>query len=279
MARIESLSILTTEEGKAYLAEQYGKVIQNVQKGLISGSMKNTELSGDPTSGSVEAKRFANANSQEYGSARAAGKGAYVKAKPVVVQIEFDREIVEEVEEKDTKLFGVEGLLQKRFSNHSIVMDTELDTAFFACAAESAVEVEIAAGTAIEDELEQVIQECENTKNEFVNGVPRAMMHMVMGTKYYGKVRNNLDKQVRSNVDTDDEEFYSWHGVEVKSCVNLPDGVDYLLMVTGAVAEPVMSNAYGAEKIPLSEAYAVSLFYHYGVACVTPDLIFKKKQA
>ena len=55
MARIESLSVLSTEEGKAYLAEQYGKVIQNVQKGLISGSMKNTELSGDPEAGSVEA--------------------------------------------------------------------------------------------------------------------------------------------------------------------------------------------------------------------------------
>ena len=276
MARIESLSILTTEDGKAYLAEQYGKVIQNVQKGLISGSMKNTELSGDPTSGSVEAKRFANANSKEYGSARAAGKGANVKAKPVVVQIDTDREIVEEVEEKDTKLFGVEGLLQKRFANHSVVMDTELDSAFFACAAEAAVEVEIASGTAIEDELETIIQECENTKNDFVNGVPRAMMHLVLGTKYYGKVRNALDKQIRANVDTDDEEFYSWHGVEAKSCVNLPDGVDYLLMVTGAVAQPVMSNAYSAEKIPLSEAHAVSLFYHYGTEAVTPDLIFKK---
>lgn len=279
MARIESLSILTTEEGKAYLAEQYGKVIQNVQKGLISGSMKNTELSGDPTAGSVEAKRFANANSQAYGTARAAGKGANVKAKAVVVQIDVDREIVEEVEEKDTKLYGVEGLLQKRFSNHALRMDAELDTAFFACAAEAAVEVEIAEGTAIEDELEQVIQECENTKNDFVDGVPRSMMHMVMGTKYYGKVRNNLDKQVRSNIDTDDEEFYSWHGVEVKSCVNLPDGVDYLLMVTGAVAQPVMSNAYSAEKIPLSEAHAVSLFYHYGTEAVTPDLIFKKAKA
>lgn len=279
MARIESLSILTTEDGKAYLAEQYGKVIQNVQKGLISGSMKNTELSGDPEAGSVEAKRFANANSQEYGTARAAGKGAQVKAKPVVVQINVDREIVEEIEEKDTKLLGVEGLLQKRFANHSLRMDAELDTAFFACAANAAVEVEIDAGAAIEDELETLIQECENTKNDFVDGVPRSMMHLILGTKYYGKVRNNLDKQIRANVDTDDEEFYSWHGVETKSCVNLPAGVDYLLMVTGAVAQPVMSNAYSAEKIPLSEAHAVSLFYHYGTEAVTPDLIFKKAKA
>ena len=40
-----------------------------------------------------------------------------------------------------------------------------------------------------------------------------------------------------------------------------------------------MSNPYGAEKIPLSEAYAVSLFYHYGTKVVMPDLIFKKQAA
>ena len=53
MARIESLSILTTDTGKEYLAELYGKVIENVQKALVSADMKNTDLSGDPTAGTV----------------------------------------------------------------------------------------------------------------------------------------------------------------------------------------------------------------------------------
>ena len=100
------------------------------------------------------------------------------------------------------------------------------------------------------------------------------MMHLVLNTAYYGKVRNNLDKQVRSNVDTGSEEFYAWHGVECKSSTHLPDGCRYILMVDGAVAQPVMANQYTAEKIPMSEAYAVSLFYHYGTEAVTPDLIF-----
>ena len=39
------------------------------------------------------------------------------------------------------------------------------------------------------------------------------------------------------------------------------------------------AHPYTAEKIPLSEATAVSLFYHYGTKVVTPDLIFKKKGA
>lgn len=138
MARIEALSILQDTSGKEYLAELYGKVIENVQKNLVSYGMKNTDLSGDPTSGSVEAKRFVNAKSQDYGTARAAGKGNQVKAKPVVVAIDTDSEIVEEIEEKDTRLYGVDGLLERRSANHVLSMATELDTEFFKVAAEAA---------------------------------------------------------------------------------------------------------------------------------------------
>lgn len=276
MARIESLSMLLTTEGKDYLSELYAGVIENVQKGLISARMKNRNLSGDPTSGSVEAKRFANSKSQKYGTARAAGAGNNIKAKPVVVQITEDSEIVEEMEEKDIKLYGVDGVLDRRSVNHTLRMQTELDTEFFQCANDNAVGITIADGMAIEDEMETVIQECENTQNDFVDGVPRDMMHFVMSTAYYGKIRNYLDKVTRTNVDTGTEEFNVYHGVACYSCIHLPAGCDYLLMVDGAVAQPVMSNAYSPEKIPLSEAYAVSLFYHYGTEAVTPDLIFKK---
>ena len=275
MARITSLSILTQDgTGKDYLAELYGKVIEGVMKTLVSTGMKNQDLSGDPASGSVEAKRFVNATAQAYGTARAAGAGNKVKAKPVVVQISEDKEIVEEIEEKDTKLYGVDGLLERRAANHIVRMSSNLDKDFFAEAYSNAVQVEIAAGTAVEDELEQVIQECENTENDFVDGVPREIMSLTLNTAYYGKVRNNLDKQARSNVDTGAEEFYTWHGVECKSSTHLPSGCRYILMVKGAVAQPVMASQYNAEKIGLSEAYAVSLFYHYGTEAVMEDLIF-----
>lgn len=275
MARITALSILTQDGlGKDYLSELYGKVIEGVMKTLASADMKNQDLSGDPASGSVEAKRFVNASAQNYGTARAAGAGNKVKAKPVTVAISTDKEIVEELEEKDTLLYGVDGLLERRAANHIVRMASNLDKAFFAKGYTDAVEVEIAADTAIEDELETVIQECENTENDFVDGVPREMMSLVLNTAYYGKIRNSLDKQVRSNVDTGDEEFYVWHGVRCKSSTHLPSGCRYLLMVDGAIAQPVMANQYTAEKIPLSEAYGVSLFYHYGTETVMPDLIF-----
>jgi hypothetical protein len=280
MARIESLNMLTTEDGKAYLSELYGKVIEGVMKALVSTGMKNADLSGDPVSGTVEAKRFVNATPQDYGTARTAGKGNAVKASTVTVAIDKDKELVEELEQKDIRLYGVDGVLDRRSKNHVLRMASALDTEFFAVAAENATEVEVdLAGAAIEDVLEAVIQECENTQNDFVDGVPREMMHLTLNTSYYGKVRNNLDKQTRSNVDTAAEEFYTWHGVECKSSVHMPTGVPFILQVTGAVAQPIMADQYTAEKIPLSEAYGVELFYHYGTKAVTPDLIFKPKQS
>ena len=277
MPRIASLNLLNTEGGKAYLAELYGGVIEGIQKALVSGPLKNTELSGDPTSGTVEAKRFVNAQSQDYGTARTDGKGQAVKAATVTVPIDTDKEIVEELEQKDVRLYGVDGVMDRRSANHILRMAAELDTKFFAVAAGSAVALNLSGYTDVAEELEAIIQEAETTKNRFVDGVPRSMMHLVLSPKYYGKVRNDLDKQTNNaNVDTAAEEFYTWHGVRTQSCVNLPVGLDYILMVQGAVAQPVMADQYSAEKVPLSNAWAIELFYHYGTVAVTPDLIFKK---
>jgi hypothetical protein len=271
--------MLNTEEGKAYLAELYGRVIEGVQKALVSTGMKNMDLSGDPVSGTVEAKRFANATPKNYGTARTAGKGDAVEAKPVTVAIDVDREIVEELEQKDVRLYGVDGVLDRRAANHILRMAAELDTAFFSAANEAATSVSVADITDIADELEKVIQACENTKNKFVDGVPRSMMSLVCDTETYGKIRNALDKTERANVDTSVEEFYAWHGVRTASSVNLPTGCRYMVMVDGAVAQPIMADQYAAEKIPLSNAYGVELFYHYGTKVVTPDLIYKPATA
>lgn len=276
MARITSLNILLESSGKDYLAELYGKVIENVNKNLLSVNMKNTDLSGNPEAGSVEAKRFVNASSKAYGTARTAGKGDSVKAKPVTVAIDQDKEIVEELEQKDVSLYGVDGILDKRANNHVQRMASELDTAFFAEAKTSGSKI-TPVSTTVPEEIEEAIQTCENTKNDFVDGVPRSMINLVCSTAYYGKIRTYLDKVSSVNVNSDVEEFLAYHGVKTFSSVHLPENVDYIVMADGAIAQPVMSDAYTAEKIPLSNAYGVEMFYHYGTKAVMPDLIFYKE--
>ena len=72
MARTDALSITTNGSTADKLAESYGKVIDSIQKGAISEKIKNTDYSGDPTTGSVEVNRFNNAASNNYGTARTA---------------------------------------------------------------------------------------------------------------------------------------------------------------------------------------------------------------
>ena len=93
MARITSLSILKSGGGNDYLAEKYGQSLNNISKMTLSGRLKNMNLSGTPSSGSVEVKRFENKQSQDYGTARAAGAGAKTTAKPVTVSIDKNKEL------------------------------------------------------------------------------------------------------------------------------------------------------------------------------------------
>ena len=133
MARIDSLSIQlqTDPSAKDKLAESYGKVIENLQGKLISAAIKNTDLSGDINSGTVEAKRFANATAENYGTARGHGYADKVKAKPVVVALDTDKEFIEEIEEKDLRTYGIAGLIERRTANQGLAMKRLLERAFF----------------------------------------------------------------------------------------------------------------------------------------------------
>jgi hypothetical protein len=273
--RIESLNMLLDTVGKDFLAEEYGKVIENIQKTTISSALKNTDLSGTPTAGTVEAKRFVNSQSQPYGTARAAHRASAVKARPVTVPIDKDREIVEELEEKDIQMYGVEGTIQRRILNHQLSLTREIERAFFAEAATAATAV--APGSSVINVIaEAAIQQVEAVKNDFVDGVPRDLISLVLDTATYGLLRDDLDRGANNaNVDTAAAEFGTWHGVRVYSSVYLPTGVRVVGMAHGAVAQPIRANVTTPRQLELSDAYAFGIFFYYGTKAVAPDLICK----
>ena len=287
MARTNAISLLSATSTPATLAELYGLVIENVQKSTLSTALKSQLYTGNPAAGSVEFKRFVNSASKAYGTARTAGKGDKVMAPPVTVNLDQHKEIVEEVAKFDLDTFGVTGIMQRRADNHVSSMAAALDSAFFAAAEAAATAFTPASGvTEIQKIVESMIQTLETVKNDYVDGVDRSMMDLVLSPAKYGELRTFLDTQSNPNVDTAGEEFAMYHGVRVYSCTRLPvttggeppktTTTNALLMVRGAVAQPVVSDQYGApEKIPLSNDYAVSLFYDYGTKALTPDLMFK----
>lgn len=277
-SRIDSLSIqLQSSESKDKLAEEYGKVIENINATTLSAQLKNTDLSGDPTSGTVEAKRFVNAKSQAYGTARSNGKGNAIQAKPVVIPIDDDTEYMEEVEEKDLKLYGVNSLIERRTANQQESMKVELEEKFFDIAKTSGTKFTPTTGLSVEDEMEQAIQTIETTKNDFVRGVPRTMIEVIMTPAYYGKLRNKIATLPNANANVSSYESGIFNNTKVNSSVFLPAGVDYIVMVRGAVAQPVLPGVYAPKAIELSEATAFGLFLHKGTKAVMEDLIIYKE--
>lgn len=269
MAKQDALSIYTSDgETEEKLIESYAEVVDMVQKEAVSVKLKNTNLSGDPASGSVEVRRLMTAASQNYGTARAATKGDKISNNGVTVNLDQDREIVEEIEQKDIDLFGIPDIIAKRVNNHKLAMIRELDSAFFAEAEAEGEEVTLTT-TDIEDQIEELIQSVETVENDNVDGVPRDMIALSVRPLVYGNLRNYIDtlpNPVAGGVD-----IKLFHDVMVFS--NTRQTQEAICMAVGAIAQPVHAYPYKVDGIPLSKATGVALYYSYGTQAVMPDLI------
>lgn len=271
MAREDALSILTSKETKDKLAELDGRLIESIQKDALSSRLKNVNYSGDPTTGSVEINRFKNSTADDYGTARAAGAGnKLMNTGKVTINIDTDKEITEEIEKKDLELFGIAGLADRRTANHSKRVTANLDRVFFATAEAAAAVVSIDEDADIEEQVESVIQKLETVDNDWVDGVDRSDMALTLSPAVYGKLRNYID---RIDGGAGVEAINMFHGVEVYS--NVRQSVGILIQYKGAMAQPVAIDEYTAERIPLSNAVAIELYYSYGTKAIMPDLIFK----
>lgn len=276
MARTKAISLIQTGSTKVELSELSGLVIANIQKETLAAGLKSQSYTGNPASGSVEYKRFKNSVSQDYGTARGAGKGTAITVPPTTVNLNTHKEIVEEAAKFDLDTFGVGNIMARRADNHVDTVAAELDTAFFQAA--------VTEGTNFTTEesdvgkiMEAFIQTLETVKNDYVRGVNRNIMRIVASPAFYGELRDYLDKNVHNaNVDTAADDFQTFHGVRVYSSVFLPATTKAVIMIDGAIAQPVVIYPYKEpEKIPLSNDYGVSMFYDYGTKVLTPDLVFQ----
>lgn len=277
MARTKAISLIQNGATKVELAELSGLVIQNIQKDTLASGLKSQSYIGNPASGSVEYRRFKNSVSQDYGTARAAGKGTALAVPPTTVNLNTHKEIVEEAAKFDLDTFGVGNIMARRADNHVDTVAAEFDTAFFQAAFDEGTAFTAPAGATDPGKIvEALIQTLETVKNDFVRGVPRNIMRLVLSPAFYGDMRDYLDKTVHNaNVDTAAEDFTTFHGVRVYSSVFLPANAKAVIMIEGAIAQPAVIYPYkDPEKIPLSNDYGVSMFYDFGTKVLTPDLVF-----
>jgi hypothetical protein len=275
MARTQALSIYVSDSVKAELNNKIVGVFENLAKATVSGKLKSKNF--EEKAGSFEYKRFANAESQAYGTARAAGKGQKVKAIPIPVNLDQDKEIVEEVNAFDGASFTEEDL--KAFLNRRQVsieqsIARELDRAFFAVAKTGGTQGEsVSKAGKIREQIGDIIVALETTSNDYVDGVEREQMALVCSPALYQALKNELNDCYNFAGTTADEVFKGLDGVATFSSNRLPSGVDYVLMTMDSIAQPVMISSTDIEKIQLSNEYAVEAFYRYGAKVLAQELV------
>lgn len=284
MARTDSINILDDNGDKALLAESFGRVIENYQAMSNVAKIKAVNGSGDPSTGSVVYSRFQNATVNTKGTARTAGKGDELLDDQVTVNLSLHKEIVEEISKFDITHYGVGNIIARRSINHAMRMQAHLDRAALsalktaAAAASHASDVTYANGTTPNylDLMEQVVVSLETATSDYVDGIDRSMIAVLLKPSIYSKVQQSLDKVYAYDGATGMKEVPGYHGYQVFNEKYLPSGTDFIVTVVGSVAQPVYSDGYtNGGRIPLDNNYEVSLFFDYGVGVLTGELVYE----
>ena len=257
---------------KAKLAEIKGQIIEAVIKGTVSTKIKNTFGIGNPSAGSVTYDRLKNAVSKEYGTARGAGKGEPVRnTGRVINNIDDRQEIVEEYDNTDIKQFGIADLITRRKNSQASSLARYLDTAFFTEAVKSGTEIQsLTSAMPIEEVLEKVIQTVETVKNDWVDGVDRSEIVLIVTPAIYGKLANYLNK-VKNEITGEVDVLFNGH---VRIFSNHRQTKAIIAMHEGAIAQDVNVFDFDPQKVPFSNSVEASLFFAQGTKAVEPDLVF-----
>lgn len=275
MAKEKSLYIglYGSENTNDDLQEILSGVLENIQTIAVSEALKSRNGSGTPTSGSVEYKRFVNSELKAIGTARTAGAGTKIEAKPIIVNIDDDKEIVEEVTGKDLKLYGIAGVAEKRKANHAKRTAAYLDTLFFAEAVSAGTKVDRGSYTAVQDIIDNMIVTAKATKSDFIDGIDAMDLALVVNGTYRKALKSALD-ELPNGTTPKNGEIGMYDSLTTYECNRMPAGINAIVMLKEAIAQPYYTSEYDMEKIPLSENFGLELFLHDGTQALVEEAIY-----
>jgi hypothetical protein len=97
-------------------------------------------------------------------------------------------------------------------------------------------------------------------------------MALVVSPKLYSNLKTELNDVYNFSGTVEEGTFKGINGVAVFEALRLPSGVDYALVTMDSVAQPALITGVDVEKIPLSNDYAISVFYRYGTKTLAKEL-------
>ena len=274
MARQAALNIAdyTNQATMDNLAEVLDGVIENIQVSAVSEALKNKNGSGDPEGGSVEYKRFVNAELKAKGTARTATHGDKVIAKPIIVNLNDDKEIVEELQIKDVKLYGIDGMAAKRKDNFAKRVVAYLDRKFFAEAVSAGTKFTRGSLTQPKDIIDAMIVAAKETSSDFIDGIDAEDLALVVNGTYRKALKNELD-ELPNGTAPGNGIIGRYDTLDVYESNRLPTNVTAVVMLKGAIAQPRLISDYQAEKVPFDDAIALETFVYTGVKTLVPEAV------
>ena len=274
MARQPALNIAdyTNQATMDNLAEVLDGVIENIQVSAVSEALKNRNGSGDPKGGSIEYKRFVNAVLKSKGTARTATHGDKVIAKPVIVNLNDDKEIIEELQMKDVKLYGIDGMAEKRRANFAKRIQAYLDRKFFAEAVSAGTKFTRGALTKEKAILDAMIVAAKETSSDFIDGIDAEDLAIVLNGTARKALKNDLDALPNGTAAANGN-IGVYDGIDVYESNRLPENVTMIVMLKGSVAQPYFIDDYQAEKVPFDDAIALESFIYSGREALVPEAI------
>ena len=274
MARQAALNIAdyTDQTTMDNLAEVLDSVIENIQVSAVSEALKNKNGSGNPEGGSIEYKRFVNAELKAKGTARTAGKGDKVIAKPIIVNLNDDKEIVEELQIKDVKLYGIDGMAEKRKGNFAKRVVAYLDRKFFAEAVTSGTRFTRGSLNTAKDIIDAMIVSAKETQSDFIDGIDAEDLALVVNGTYRKALKNELD-ELPNGTAPGNGVIGRYDTLDVYESNRMPEGVNAIVMLKEAIAQPTLISDYQAEKVPFDDAIALETFVYTGVKTLVPEAV------
>lgn len=269
-----SLNVFTdlSQETKDQLAQVLAGVIENIQVSAVSERIKNRRGSGDPEGGTIQYKRFKNATLQAKGTARTAGHGNPLEDENVLINLNDDKEIVEELQKKDIKLLGIAGLAERRMSNFAKRVSAYLDTKFFATAV-NAGNAYTGSGSTAKAIVDDLIVSAKTTQSAYIDGIDAEDLAIVLDASYRKEMKNDLD-ELPNGTKPENGLIGRYDSCDVFESNRLPAGVHVVVMLKESVAEPWYVSEYNAEKIPLDDAIALENFLYCGAGALNPEAIY-----
>lgn len=258
------------------LATVLNGVVENVQTRTVSELLKNKNGSGDPEGGTIEYKRFANSVLRTKGTARLAGKGDEIVSQPVLVNLSDNKEIVEELQIKDVKLFGIAGMAEKRAENFARRIAAYLDRAFFGEAVSAGTQFTRGSLTDKKDIVDGMIVQAKTVSSDFIDGIDAEDLAIVLSADYTKAMKNELDLLPNGTVASNGL-IGRYDGIDTFESNRLGTGVQAVVMLKGAIAQPYLLSEYNAEKINLDDVIALQNFLYTGVEALSPEAIIYDK--